>query len=87
MEDDLKKRKVRISQQPLAGSYRNLKLMLMGPSQMLWKLDMKTTFHGRRPPMEDDLKISKVEYLSNRLLDQIFNLGLDDHIIFYKLFD
>ena len=37
--------------------------------------------------MEDDLKISKVEYLSNRLLNQIFNLGLDDHIIFYKFFE
>ena len=38
--------------------------------------------------MEDDLKISKVEYLSNRLLDptQILNLSLYDQIIFCKLF-
>jgi hypothetical protein len=36
--------------------------------------------------MEDDLKIWKVEYLSNRLLDhtQIFNLSLDDQTIFKK---
>ena len=39
---------------------------------------MKTTSNGRRPPMEDDLKLLKVEYLSNRLLDhaQILNLDL-----------
>jgi hypothetical protein len=49
MEDDLKKQKVGITQQPLVGSFRNLKLMLMGPSQMLWKLNMMTTFNGRRP--------------------------------------
>ena len=38
--------------------------------------------------MEDDLKISKVEYLSNNLLDhtQILNLSLDDQTIFYKYF-
>jgi hypothetical protein len=38
--------------------------------------------------MEDDLKILKVEYLSNHLLDptQILNLSLVDHIILYKLF-
>ena len=36
--------------------------------------------------MEDDSKISKVEYLGNRLLDhtQISNLSLDDKAIFYK---
>ena len=36
--------------------------------------------------MEDDLKILKVEYLSNHLLDhtQILNLSLDDQIIFYQ---
>jgi hypothetical protein len=32
-------------------------------------LPWKTTFHGRRPPIEDDLTILKVEYLSNHLLD------------------
>ena len=37
--------------------------------------------------MEDDLKILKVEYLSNRLLDhtQILNLSLDDQVIFWNL--
>ena len=36
--------------------------------------------------MEDDLKILKVEYLTNHLLDptQILNLSLDDHIILYN---
>ena len=36
--------------------------------------------------MEDDLKILKVEYLSNLLLDltQILNLSLYDQTIFYK---
>jgi hypothetical protein len=58
MEDDLKKIKVGISQQPLVGSYQNLKLMLMGPSQMLWKLYMKTTFHGRRPQKTKSRNIS-----------------------------
>jgi hypothetical protein len=41
------------------------------------------TSHGRRPPMEDNLKILEVEYLSNHLLDptQILNSSLNDHII------
>ena len=36
--------------------------------------------------MEDDLKIFKVEYLRNPLLDhtQILNLSLDDQTILYK---
>ena len=36
--------------------------------------------------MEDDLKILKVEYLSNPFLDhnQILNLSLDYHTLFYK---
>ena len=35
---------------------------------------------------QDNLKILKVEYLSNHLLNhsQIFNLSLDDQAIFYK---
>ena len=39
--------------------------------------------------MEDDLKILKVEYLSNHLLDptQILNLSLDDQTILYKFFE
>ena len=42
---------------------------------------MKTASNGRQPPMEDDLKLFKVEYLSNRLMDhaQILNLSLHDH--------
>ena len=38
--------------------------------------------------MEGDIKILEVEYISNHLLDptQILNLGLDDQIIFYKIF-
>ena len=36
--------------------------------------------------MEEDLKILKVEYLRNRLLDntQILNSSFDDQTIFYK---
>jgi hypothetical protein len=39
--------------------------------------------------MEDDLKISKVEYLSNRLLDtaQILNLDLGDQSKVFKYFN
>ena len=35
---------------------------------------------GRQPPMEEDLKTLKVEYLSNQWLDipQILNLSLRD---------
>jgi hypothetical protein len=45
-------------------------------------LEMKTTSNGRRPSMEDDLKILKVEYLSNHSLDppQILNLSSGDQI-------
>jgi hypothetical protein len=41
------------------------------------------TSHGRRPPMEDDLKILEVEYLSNHLMGhtQILNSGLNYHTI------
>ena len=37
--------------------------------------------------MEEDLKILKVEYLSNHLLDhtQILNLDLDDQTIFLQM--
>ena len=40
----------------------------------------------RWPPIEEDFKILKVEYLRNHLLDQtqILNLGLDNQTIFYK---
>jgi hypothetical protein len=38
--------------------------------------------------MEDDLKILKVEYLSNNLLDtiQTLNLSLDEQTVLYKSF-
>ena len=38
------------------------------------------TTNGRRPKMEDDLKILNVEYLSNHWSDltQIWNLSLQD---------
>ena len=41
---------------------------------------MKTTFNGRRPRMEDDLKIWKFEYLSSHWSDlpQILNISLWD---------
>ena len=38
---------------------------------------MKTTSNGKQPSIEDDLRIVKVEYLSNHLMDhtQILNLS------------
>ena len=41
-----------------------------------------------QPPMEDELKILKVEYLSNNLLDhtQVLNVRLHDKAIIYKYF-
>ena len=40
------------------------------------------------PLKEDDLKILKVDYLTNRFLDhtQIFELSFDDQTIMYKSF-
>ena len=63
-----------ISQQPLIGSSSNFKLKLRGPNQN------KKYLKWRRPPMEDNLKILKVEYLSNHWSDlpQILNLVLRD---------
>ena len=91
MEDDLKRKMTskyesRISQQPLVGSYSNLKLKLMGSNQSVQRYEMKTTSNGRRPPTEEDLKIWKVEYLSNHWLDltQIWNLSLWDQTRVYK---
>ena len=46
-----------ISQQPLVGSYSNLKLKLIGSNQSVQRYQMKMTFNVRRTPMEDDLKI------------------------------
>ena len=72
-----------ISQQALVGSYSNLKLMLLviGFKVIVYKgikwrqpltednLQRKTASNVRWPPTEDDLKIWKVEYLSNHWLD------------------
>ena len=61
---------------------------LLDPSQILnLSLDDLTilckSIKWRQPPMEDDLKILKVEYLSNLLLDhtQNKNLSLGDQTI------
>ena len=47
-------------------------------------LQWRTTSNGRQPIMEDDHKILKVEYLSNRLLNhtQILNFSLYDQPYF-----
>ena len=63
-----------ISQQPLIGSSLNFKLKLRGQNQnQKW-------LKWWRPPMEDDLRILKVEYLSDHWLDlpQILNLCSGD---------
>ena len=64
-----------ISQQPLIGSFSNLKLKLRRPNQS------QKCLKQRRPPMEDDLKILKVEYLRNHWSDlsQIWNLSSGDY--------
>ena len=71
-----------ISQQPLIESYSDFKL------QLIWPTIFCKSFKWRRPPIEDDLKILKVEYLSNLLLDhtQISNLSLYDQTIFCQFF-
>ena len=38
----------------------NLKHRLMGPSQILWQMKLKTTFYGRQPLVEEDLKEIKL---------------------------
>ena len=68
--------KSKISQHPLIGFSSNLKVKLRGPNQ-----NQKSS-KGRQPPIEDDLKILKVEYLSSHLSDlsQILNLSSGDQI-------
>ena len=68
-----------ISQKLLIGSYSNLNFSL--DDQIIFYNSEKR----RKPPMDDDINILKVEYLSNTLLDhnQILNF-LDDQTIFYK---
>ena len=63
-----------ISQQSLIGSSSNFKLKLRGRNQN------KKLLKQRQPPMEDDLKILKIEYLSNHWSDfpQILNLSSRD---------
>ena len=51
--------KIWISQQPLIRSFSNLLFMLRGPNKN------KKILKWRQPPMEDNPKILKVEYLSN----------------------
>ena len=52
----------------LVRSYSNLKLTLIGLNQRLQRCQMKMTSNERRPKMED-LKMWKVEYLSNHWPD------------------
>ena len=63
-----------IFQQPLIRSSSNFKLKLRGPNQN------QKCLKWRRPPMEDDIKILKVEYLSNHWSDlpQILNWSSED---------
>ena len=63
-----------ISQQPLIGSSSNFKLKLRGPNKN------NKCLKWRQLPMEDDLKILKIEYLSNHSSDppQILNLRSGD---------
>jgi hypothetical protein len=57
---------------------------------LLWKMTSKYKkvigLYSNSNGMEDNLKISKVEYLSNRLLkhNQLLNLILDDQTILFK---
>ena len=72
--------KSRICQQPLVGSYSNLKLKLIWLYQRVHKCQMKMTSNGSWPKMEDDFKIWEIEYLSNHRSDltKIWNLSLWD---------
>ena len=63
MEVDLKNFKSEISEEPLIGSYSNFKLKLR------WQTISYKSIKWRWPPVEDNLKILKVEYLSIHLLD------------------
>jgi hypothetical protein len=79
---DCFKVQIAISQQPILRSYPHFKLRLRYQSKVF------KYFKWRRPPKEDDLKILKVEYFSNYLLDQTqtLNLSLYDQTIFYNSF-
>ena len=56
--------------------YPNFILRLLRSKRSLQLLQIKTTSHGTRPPTEDNLKILKVEYLSNNCSDLIRILNL-----------
>ena len=72
--------KSRISQQPQLRSYSNLKLKPIGSNQSVQRYQMKMTYNGRQSPLEDNLKIWKVEYINNHwsYLTQIWNLNYWD---------
>ena len=59
-----------ISQQPQIGFSSNLKLKLRGPNQ-----NQKYS-KQRQHPMEEDIKILKVEYITNRWTDFLKTLNL-----------
>ena len=65
-----------ISQQLIIGSSLDFELRLRGN-----KLNLRRFLKWRRPPLEDNLKILKVEYICNHWWDcpQILNLSLGDH--------
>ena len=69
-----------ISQQPLIGSYSNSKLKLRGQNHSLLWVVMKTTKPKLKTAWNENLTLSKEEYLSNLLLDitLILNLSWSD---------
>ena len=84
-----------IYQQPLIGSSSNFKLKLRGPNQhqksLKWRSSgdqtkIKHSSNGRRPPMEDNLRILKVEYISNHWSDlpEISNFMSGDQTKIYN---
>ena len=71
-----------IFQQPLIRSSWNFKVKIRERKPKWEIVAMKTTSNRRRHPMEDDLKILKVEYLNNNWLNllQIWNWAPGDQI-------
>ena len=69
-----------ISQQPLIVSSSNFKLKLRGTNQIKVVVEFEMKTNSDRPPMDYDLKILKVEYLSNQWSDppRFSNLSLGD---------
>ena len=81
MEDDLKISKLNISA-TTNRIFLKFQTKAQGTKSKLKMLEMKTTSDGRRPSIEDNLKILNVEYLSNHWSDlsQISNLGAGEQI-------